>query len=148
MRHVWHRGACGSAPERPRRYPRPGTPGAALDKTAPRASFTGLRMGRRYARGRGPRLLRGTIAADPSGIARVNLSLTRERRGKSWYFSGRSERFRRQPRGRSVFFSIGDRQDWSYLLPRRLGTGRYTIKVAATDKAGNRAETRVVIRVR
>jgi hypothetical protein len=47
-----------------------------------------------------------------------------------------------------VFFRIGDRPDWSYLLPRRLGRGRYTLRVAAIDRAGNRAETHVVVRVR
>jgi hypothetical protein len=124
-------------------------PGAAArDTTAPRPALTGLRTGRRFAHGGGPRLIAGTVAADASGLAAVKLSLTRERGGKSWYFSGRSERFRRQPRGRSVFFGVGDRQRWSYLLPRRLGPGRYTVRVAAIDKAGNRAETKVVIRVR
>ena len=129
----------------------PGASGAlatARDTTAPRPAFTGLAMGRRFAHGKGPRLLAGTVAADPSGLRSVKLSLTRERGGKSWYFSGRSERFRRLPRGRSVFFAIGDRQQWSYLLPHRLGPGRYTVAVAATDNAGNRAATKVVIRVR
>jgi hypothetical protein len=141
-------GACGSATAPSAGPGATGTPAAGRDTTAPRPAFTGLRMGRRYAHGKGPRLLAGTVAQDPSGLGAVKLSLTRERGGKTWYFSGRSERFRRQPRGRSVFFGLGDRGQWSYLLPRRLGPGRYTIQVAAIDKAGNRAEAKVVIRVR
>ena len=35
-------------------------------------------------------------------------------------------------------FSIGDRADWSYLLPKRLGKGRYVLDVIAVDKLGNR----------
>ena len=37
------------------------------------------------------------------------------------YFSGRMERFRRTRCGTGAYFAIGDRADWSYLLPARLG---------------------------
>ena len=42
------------------------------------------------------------------------------------------------PAVRRAYFRIGDRQDWSYLLPRRLGPGRYVLDAVAIDKAGNR----------
>ena len=50
-------------------------------------------------------------------------------------------------------FSIGDRQDWSYLLPERLGKGRYVLDVIAIDKLGTRdsitrGRNRVVFHVR
>ena len=40
--------------------------------------------------------------------------------------------------GRGWFLRIGDRADWSYLLPARLGRGRYVLEVKATDGAFNR----------
>ena len=123
-------------------------PPAAKDTTAPEPAFAGLASGTRYARGRGPRRLRGSVAADPSGLRDVKLSISRRRGDVCSYFSGRSERFKRQQCGRSVFFRIGADADWSYLLPRRLGRGRYVITVSAIDRAFNRANERVVIRVR
>ena len=52
-------------------------------------------------------------------------------------FDGGSERFERHRCGGSRSFRIGDRADWSYLLPKRLPKGRYTIRVVAIDNAGN-----------
>ena len=63
-------------------------------------------------------------------------------------FDGGSERFERHRCGGSQSFRIGDRADWSYLLPKRLPKGRYTIRVVAIDNAGNDAATETVIRVR
>ena len=40
--------------------------------------------------------------------------------------------------GRGSFLRIGDRADWSYLLPKRLGRGRYVLEVKAIDGAFNR----------
>ena len=37
-------------------------------------------------------------------------------------------------------FAIGTAQDFSYLLPRRLGAGRYVLDVFAVDGAGNRGQ--------
>ena len=59
------------------------------------------------------------------------------------YFLARSspglhQRFRNSRCGRRVNFKIGDRADWSYLLPKRLGKGRYVLDAIAVDKAGNR----------
>ena len=54
---------------------------------------------------------------------------------------------------RGAYFAIGDRADWSYLLPARLGRGRYVLDAIAIDGAGNRTPlargtTRVVFTVR
>ena len=58
--------------------------------------------------------------------------------GRCQLYSPSKERFRRSRCGRRVNFSIGDRQDWSYLLPKRLGKGRYVLDAIAVDKLGNR----------
>jgi hypothetical protein len=136
-------GACGSSVPGA-----PGTPGGAAapggrDTTAPVARLAGLR--KVYARG--PRELRGTVSADPSGIRSVRLAVTRRAGGRCWAFSARRERFVRHRCGGWKSFRIGDRAAWSYLLPRRLPRGRYTIRVVAIDKAGNAGAQSKRIRV-
>ena len=113
-------------------------PVATVDKTAPAAKVTGIRSGRRYSRKRAPRTLSGSVTPDPSGLRAVKLSLTRSHGGRCQIYSPTRERFRNARCGRRVNFSIGDREDWSYLLPKRLGTGRYVLDVIAVDKQGNR----------
>ncbi len=136
-------GSCGTLP-----------PSAVLgtekpdDKTAPVASFSSLADGKVFKRGRGPRKLEGSVTPDPSGLLSVRLSILRKADGRCWSFDGASERFERHRCGGRSSFRIGDRADWSYLLPKRLGKGRYTIRAAAIDKAGNDSVTRVEIRVR
>jgi hypothetical protein len=63
------------------------------------------------------------------------------------------ERFRGTRCGRGPYFAIGDRADWSYLLPRALERGRYVLDAVAIDGAGNRTPlargtSRVVFTVR
>jgi hypothetical protein len=113
-------------------------PPAAEDTVAPAAKIAGIRSGQRFTRKRAPRNLHGTVAADPSGLRAVKLSLTRSAGGRCQLYSPTKERFRNSHCGRRVNFGIGDRQDWSYLLPKRLGKGRYVLDVIAVDKAGNR----------
>ena len=89
------------------------------------------------------------MTSDPSGLQAVKLKLTRRVGRKCSYFSGSRERFRRVRCGRGSFFKIGDRAEWSYLLPKRLGRGRYVLEAKAIDGAFNRgAVTRVRFRVR
>ena len=115
----------------------PGRP--LLSATSPPvARIAGIRNGQRFKRKKAPRTLRGTVSPDPSGLKAVKLSLTRSSGGRCQLYSPTKERFRRSRCGRRVNFSIGDRQDWSYLLPRRLGKGRYVLDVIAVDKLGNR----------
>jgi hypothetical protein len=141
-----------SAPGQPVVAPPPG-PVAVADTAAPVGRIRGIREGQRFKRKKAPRTLRGTVAPDPSGLRAVKLSLTRSSRGRCRLYSPTRERFRRSRCGRRVYFSIGDRQDWSYLLPRRLGKGRYVLDVIAVDKLGNRdtlarGRNRVVFHVR
>jgi hypothetical protein len=119
--------------------PPPAAPGpVARDTAAPVGRIRGIRNGQRFKRRKAPRTLRGSVAPDPSGLQAVKLSLTRSFRGRCQLYSPTRERFRGSRCGRRVNFSIGDRQDWSYLLPKRLGKGRYVLDVIAVDKAGNR----------
>jgi hypothetical protein len=120
-----------------------GAPGAASpqqvrDTKAPTARITGLRDGGRYRRG--PRVLRG-VASDDSGVSVVKLALRRHVKGRpcQWW-SGRRERFVGTSCHKKFFFAIGDDANWSYLLPRRLGPGRYVLDVKAFDRARNRDE--------
>ena len=116
-----------------------GTPPAVVpDTSAPVARIRGIREGRRYKRRKAPRTIRGTVSPDPSGLRAVKLSLTRSHRGRCQLYSPTRERFRNSRCGRRVNFRIGDRERFSYLLPKRLGKGRYVLDVIAVDKLGNR----------
>lgn len=120
------------------------------DRTAPVSGIRGIREGQRFARKKGPRRLRAHVDPDPSGLRSVKLRLTRNDHRRCSYFSGPSERFRRNRlvRGkrcgaeRGYWFEVGAESDIDYLLPRRLSRGRYVLDVTATDKAGNRDAVR------
>lgn len=125
-----------------------GTPGGARDSTAP-ATLIALRNGATFSRRRAPRLLRGSVTPDPSGLRTVKLRLARRSGGRCSYFSGRRERLVGTRCGRAFWFAIGDRADWSYLLPARLPAGSYVLEAKAIDGAFNRgAPARVRFRVR
>jgi hypothetical protein len=119
------------------------------DVSAPAATVSSVRNGAVYSRRRAPRLLRGSVTADPSGLQAVKLKLTRRAGRRCSYFSGRRERFVKMRCGRGSFLRIGDRADWSYLLPERLGRGSYVLEVKAIDGAFNRGTpARVRFRVK
>jgi hypothetical protein len=131
--------------------PPPVTPLA--DRAGPVARIAGIRDGQRFRRRRAPRLLRGTVDADPSGLRAVKLRLTRQTGGRCWYFSGTRERFLRRRCGTRHAFRVGEAARWSYLLPARLPRGRYVLDAYAIDRAGNRDQlargrSRVVFYVR
>ena len=124
-----------------------GVPVVVPDTTPPTAKLAGLKD--HAVLTRGPRELRGSF----SDAAVVKLRLTKRLGKRCWYFSGRSERLVGTRCGRGAYFKIGDTPDWSYLLPARLGRGRYVLDAIAIDAAGNRTPlkrgtTRVVFTVR
>jgi hypothetical protein len=150
-------GACGTAVPLPPPAPcvtdgddgRCGSP----DREPPVGRIAGLTEQQRIARRRAPRELRGFVDADPSGLRAVKLQLTRQVGRRCWLFSGRRERFLRRRCGKRYAFKIGEEASWSYLLPKRLGRGRYVLDVIATDRAGNRdtlarGRSRIVFHVR
>jgi hypothetical protein len=115
----------------------PSTRGNVTDSTAPEARITGPRNGRRYRHG--PRLLRGVVRDNQSGVREVKLSIRRHVRGEGCqWWSGRRERFVGRNCRKTFFFSIGKDANWSYLLPRPLGPGRYVVDVKAFDVRRNR----------
>jgi hypothetical protein len=126
-------------------------PGSATpDRSAPVAKLAGFIDHQVFTSG--PRELKGSFT-DASGIKSVKLRLAKRAGGKCWYFSQKLETFRRTGCGKEKYFSIGDRADWSYLLPAKLGKGRYVLDAVAIDGAGNRTPlargtTRVVFTVR
>jgi hypothetical protein len=126
----------------------PGAPVPVGDSLAPKASLRGLRDGRTFKRRRAPRVIRGRVTADPSGILSVRLAVSRRLGARCWAFDDETARFERHRCGGWQSWKVGDRPEFSYLLPRRLPRGRYTIRVAAIDKAGNDSVTRTRIRVR
>ncbi|HTE59902.1 MAG TPA: hypothetical protein VK631_06085 [Solirubrobacteraceae bacterium] len=126
----------------------PALPASGPDRTAPTATLSGIERGQVFKRKRAPRTLRGTVSADPSGIKSVRLSIVRKLGGRCWAFDGAGERFKPHRCGGSRSFRIGDRAEWSYLLPQRLPRGRYTIRVVAIDNAGNDSATETEIRVK
>ena len=141
-------GACGSPAGGGSGAPGAGPGGATVRDTAAPATAVALRDGAVFSRRRAPRLLRGTVS-DASSLHSVKLRLTRRVGRRCSYFSGRRERFVRMRCGRGSFFRIGNDASWSYLLPRRLGRGRYVLEAKAIDSAFNRgAAERVRFRVR
>jgi hypothetical protein len=141
-------GACGSTQPAPAT-----TTPAGPDRTAPEGRIAGIPEQARYSTKSAPRELKGSVKADPSGLRWVQLRLTRRSHGRCWYFSGSKERFRKTRCGRSFAFRIGDKSDWSYLLPARLTPGRYVLDALAVDGANNherpaRGRNRIVFFVR
>jgi hypothetical protein len=99
-----------------------------------------IREQQHFRRGHGPRELQGTSDPDPSGIKDVQLRLTRNDRGRCSTFSASKLRFAAMKRcgaRRGTWFSIGSKADWTYLLPKALGRGRYVLDLKTIDGAGN-----------
>ncbi len=116
-------------------------PPVAGDSRAPIATIASLRDGARYRRG--PRLLRGTVDEE-TGLHQVYFRLRLTAAGGCRWFSGKRERFTRPGHcGSARFTRLGDDASWSYLLPARLGPGRYVLEVKALDRAFNAGRARV-----
>lgn len=105
------------------------------DRTPPVVSIAQIRDGQVFSAATAPRTLRGTALGLDGGI--VELRLTRRYGGKCWAFAGRIDDFVRCPRTGAAWFQAADRERWSYLLPAKLPTGRYTLGALASDASGN-----------
>jgi hypothetical protein len=142
-------GFCGTATSAgtPATAPRPcGTNGrdgfcGSPDKVPAYGRITAVAEGQKYAKGHGPRQLAGRIEADGSGLADVRLRLTRTDGRACSTYDGRREAFKPMKKcgaTHGVWFSVGAKSDWTYLLPARLGRGRYVLDEQVVDKAGNK----------
>jgi len=99
-----------------------------------------IREHQHFRKGHGPRDLWGTSDPDPSGLKDVQLRLTKRVGNRCYTFSSQRLRFVRMKRcgaRRGTWFSIGSKADWSYLLPTKLGRGRYVLDLKTIDGAGN-----------
>jgi hypothetical protein len=130
----------------------PASAPAAKDTTAP-VVHVGSPANKTY--GNGPRLLSGDIDED-GGIAQVYLRLRAVDGGKLTaasrcrWFSGKRGAFthRTVPCSKARFFRVGTQAKFSYLLPSRLGTGRYVLDVKVLDRAYNAGRADVRFRVK
>ncbi len=127
----------------------------APDTKAASGRIGSIKDGRRFARGRGPRTLAGTV--DPEAIKDVRVRLSRTKGRRCSYYDGTRERFvatRRCGVKNARTFSVGANATFSYLLPAALPPGRYVLDVVVLDRAGNqtkaylRGRNRVVFLVR
>jgi hypothetical protein len=117
-----------------------GTP----DHKATYGFITSIHEHQHFRKGHGPRELKGTSDPDPSGLKDVQLRLTRNDRGRCSTFNDAKLRFVRMMRcgaRRGTWFSIGSKADWTYLLPKALGRGRYVLDLKTIDGAGNADDT-------
>ena len=84
------------------------------------ASIGGVKNGHRYARRKGPRILRGLVQVPAGGTLReVRISLQRRNGKRCTVFNGEREAFVRARCGGARFFSVGSTESFSYLLLRR-----------------------------
>ncbi len=152
--HNGNDGTCGTTSPSGVSSAAPGTSAAAAYKGpfAVVAHATGVQEGHVYPRGRGPKLLSGTVATH-AAISSVALELRRSYRGRCFAYDGVTERFKHARCGQGSFFAVGSAPSFSYLLPGALAPGRYVLDVQATDAAGNRTSlargtSRIVFYVR
>ncbi len=126
--------------------PATSSPAAAAlpDTLAAFAKVGSIREGQRFARGRGPRTLAGTVDTEASGLKDVRIRLTRTSGGRCFRFDGTRERFvatRRCGIRNARTFSVGAAPAFSYLLPAALPSGRYVLDVVVLDRAKNQTLT-------
>ena len=107
--------------------------------TPPTGSIAGVTGGQRFTAARAPRELRGTIRAGSvaRALGRICASCAgRARAASSTARSASASRRTRLCERGWYYYKVAERPDWSYLLPGRLGAGRYTLEVVGTDRAG------------
>jgi hypothetical protein len=152
-------GLCGTTVAPPEPQPAPPSGDGSQDEPVVRTAgrIASVTQGRRFARGKGPRVLEGGVTVGRPGLRDVRLRLTRKDGHRCQRFDGRRERFVRTRRcgpTHGTFFSVGTGPAWSYQLPARLPRGRYVLDLRTVDRAGVvtkrlvRGRTRVVFVVR
>ena len=132
--------APGPQPEPP--APNPAPAPASKDATPPVVHISSLEPGKQYDKG--PRVLSGDVDEN-GGIAQVFLRLRATDGGdltaasRCRWFSGKRGVFtnRTVPCSKARFFRIGTNAKFSYLLPARLGKGKYVFDVKVLDRAYN-----------
>jgi hypothetical protein len=102
------------------------------------AKIEGVKSAHIYSHRSAPRLLAGVVSVPAGGtLHQVRISLKRSYRGRCFDFNGSREEFVRIKCGKTAqFFSVGDTESFSYLLPARLPAGTYTYDIEAVNDAG------------
>jgi len=123
-----------------------------VDKLPP-TSVIAIKNGKRYKK-KGPRSLKGTVS-DTAGIAKFQLRLTARpstRSKRCTTFDAKKVKFVKQSRcgaKRGSAFTVDVKGgQWSYLLPKAPGKGRYVLDAIATDTSGNKTLERVTFYVK
>jgi len=158
-------GTCGTAPGGPGTGTGPGggstktgggsSPGTQVLSSGPfaiTARVSSIRDRGTYSRRKAPRLLAGKVLAH-TAVTSVSLELRRNHHGHCSYYDGARGRFVGARCGRGHSFPVSTTASFSYLLPKRLGPGRYVLDVSALDAAGDRTApskggSQLVFRVR
>ena len=98
----------------------------------------GVKAGHVYSKRKAPRILKGTVnvPAD-AALKEVRISLVRRKGKRCFAFNGSKERFVKSRCGASKFFSVGDTESFSYLLPAALPAGHYVYDIEAVDASGH-----------
>ena len=98
----------------------------------------GVKGGHVYPKRKAPRILEGVVKV-PAGatLGQVRISLVRRAGKRCFAFNGAKAKFVRSRGGAKRFFSVGDTESFSYLLPAALPPGRYVYDVEAVDASGH-----------
>jgi hypothetical protein len=132
--HEGEDGTCGTS-----------APGAPKSESPPEPTPTtfavkpgGATNGRHYRRGKGPRILTGTVQVLSGGQLRdVRISLRRKHGHRCQVLSGATATFVRSHCGVARFFSVGSAASFSYLLPGALPAGHYVYEIKAVEAVGS-----------
>jgi hypothetical protein len=108
-----------------------------VDTTPPIARLQ-IPEGRHYGHGKGPLRLIGTVSPDPSGIRVIRLRLTRQYHGRCQDYTAAAGLVTGSCAiDDAPWFTVGPPTPFSYLLRKRLPSGRYILDIQAVDGAGN-----------
>jgi hypothetical protein len=97
----------------------------------------GVKAGHVYSKRKAPRILKGVVKVPVGGTLKdVRISLGRRSGKRCFAFNGSKERFVKSRCGATRFFSVGDTESFSYLLPAALPAGHYVYDIEAVNDAG------------
>jgi hypothetical protein len=97
----------------------------------------GVKSGHTYSKHKAPRILKGAVRVSTGAtLKEVRIGLVRRKGKRCFAFSGAKERFVKSRGGTVRFFSVGDTDSFSYLLPAALPPGHYVYDVEAIDASG------------
>ena len=109
----------------------------APQQSAVTALAGGVKAGHVYSKRKAPRILKGVVTVPAGGaLKEVRIGLERRSGKRCFAFDGSRERFVKSRCGAARFFSVGDTESFSYLLPAALPAGHYVYDIEAVDASG------------